>query len=315
MSEREKAELARKESGTQRRNVDAVPSKEAELSTVTEPDQSEIKSVSDTDVNVPSIQDNAKSNQNGLPFPTNEASPTKLVPQENWHKRVGQEMKMCEELYKGLSPSTVSDSSLEVASYPEIYKGVTLMMPLLEALRVLNLGADLSRSQSIIPHTTSKTLVTPVSCLIPAKSPISHAGIPFFFRSFDLNKLPKSERPVEGVDTFNLLYVITDAADRVVGILLLCEAPHASVGPNTNFTSYNFVLNRHKTVDFLKVRFELDAHNGSSLLVVNTWLIDLKRHKCLEIVKWYLPTKIGNFIKHVLEIKLGLAPAIAPPQK
>lgn len=243
---------------------------------------------------------------------TQQAQPSTLAPQQNWWKRTGQEMVSCEELYKGLQPSTTSNSSLEISENPEIYKGVRLMMPLIEAVNILHLGTDLNDKNESANQEGKKMTITPISCLIPAKSPISHAGVPFFFRPFDLKKLPRMKRPTDGPDDFNLLYIITDAADRVVGIMFLCETPHSMETPNTDFLTFNFILNRKKITRDLKVRFELNSLNQSTLLVVDTWLIDDKKGKCLEIVRWYLPARIGNFIRHVLEIKLGLAPSVPP---
>jgi len=258
----------------------------------TSSEQFEIKDATDTAVTGNDPKNNAKTNHPEFKLSEDDAGSLELAPQINWRKKIGQEMDSCGELYRGLKPSTESDSSVKVTKFPEIYKGVQFMMPLSEALKILGLDKG----------------------LIPSKSPISHAGVPFFFRPFDLKKLPRYDLPVEAEDVFNLIYVITDAADRVVGILLLCETPHTSAIPNTDFFTYNFVLNRARNVNYLKVRFELHVLNGSSLLVVNTWLIDVKRGKCLEISKWYFPDKVGNFVKHVLEIKLGIAPDYTPPK-
>lgn len=222
-----------------------------------------------------------------------ETSKLALAPQHNWGMRVGQDIVACQELYRVLRGSTVADSSLKVDQPTEIYEGVKLMMPLREALKILPLEEG----------------------PVPARFPIFNEGIPFYYRQFAFKKIPKYEMSVEKEDIFNLLYVITDESDRVVGILLVCENPQILVEPNTDLRYYNFVLNRSKSVIQLKVRSELDVEGDSDLLVLNTWLIDARRELGLEINRWYLPSKVANFIKHVLEIKLGISPSTPPEKK
>gem|GEM_PF-3104634 len=217
------------------------------------------------------------------PEPKPTADDNLLDPQKNYLKHAGAAFNSSTELYKVLAPHTRADPSLEVSAHPEIYGGVTLMMPLREALKKLGLDKE----------------------IVPSKSPISHPGIPFYFRPF-ANKETNDLLPglVPGSDDyFNLLYLITDASDRVVGIEFVCETPHGTRVPNSDFLTYNYVLNRAKIVKTYKVRHEVE-HLGDDLLVVETSLIDA-HGKCREIVRWYLPTRIGNFINHVIRTRLS----------
>ena len=85
-----------------------------------------------------------------------------LVPKQNWCKPPGDERANLIELLKVLEHDSRADKSLEVAEHPEIYRGVTLMMPIREALNKLGVGRN----------------------LIPSKSAILHPGIPLYFRTF-----------------------------------------------------------------------------------------------------------------------------------
>lgn len=209
-----------------------------------------------------------------------------MDPQKNWHMNPGAELTNSQELLKVLEPYTKPDSSLEVIEAPAIYGNVTLMMPLSEALVELGLAKE----------------------LVPSKSPISHPGIPFFFRPFP-NKYLLGAGPKHLPDSenyFNLIYIITDAADRVVGIEFVCEAPSNMKPPNTAFLTYNFVLNRRKAVTSLRVRCEVKPLRDD-VLMIETWLIDMKYETCLEICRWYLPARVGNFLHHVVDKRLRLS--------
>jgi hypothetical protein len=208
---------------------------------------------------------------------------TLLNPQENYLKRTGAALNSSTELFKVLAPHTKPNPSLEISAHPEIYGGVTLMMPLRDAFKKLGLDKD----------------------LVPSKSPISHPGIPFYFRPFanrESNGLLPGFLPESG-DYFNLLYIITDASDRVVGLEFVCETPRSKRVPNSDFLTYNHVLNRAKIVTAHKVRYEVEKL-GDNLLVVETSLIDA-HGKCREIVRWYLPARIGDFINHVIRTRLS----------
>lgn len=186
------------------------------------------------------------------------------------------------ELLKVLEHDSQADASLEVSEHPEIFKGVTLMMPLREALAKLGVSKD----------------------LIPSKTPLVHPAIPLFYRSFP----HKYSLIGDPEDHFNLLYVITDGDDRVVGIQFVCESPRSSKMqlPKEEFLTYNFVTNRRKAATALKVGSVVTPFSNDVLLI-ESWLFDERRDKCLEIVRLYLPKRVANFVRHVIEARLELA--------
>ena len=212
--------------------------------------------------------------------PRNDGS--SLVPQQNWLKPPGDDRLNLIELLKVLEHDSQSDASLEVSEHPEIFKGVTLMMPLREALAKLGVAKD----------------------LIPSKTPLVHPAIPLFYRSFP----HKYSLIGDPEDHFNLLYVITDGDDRVVGIQFVCESPRSSKMqlPKEEFLTYNFVTNRRKAATALKVGSVVTPFSNDVLLI-ESWLFDERRDKCLEIVRLYLPKRVANFVRHVIEARLELA--------
>lgn len=219
-----------------------------------------------------------------VPEPSPSAPPqskaTSIAPRPKWENPPAGERMNLIELLRAIEHETQPDGSLEVADFPEIYKGVTLLMPLPEALKKLGLSRE----------------------SIPSKTPVSHPGIPFYFRSFPA----KYALVDEPEDFFSQICILTDAEDRVVGIQLECDNPHSKYGPvEEDFLTYNFVLNRKKTVTKLKAGCTTTP-SGAGLLVVETRLVDESRNKTLEIVRWYLPKKVANFLRHVTETRLGL---------
>ncbi len=203
-----------------------------------------------------------------------------LVPQQNWLKPPGDERMSLIELLKVLEHDSQPDPALEVSEHPEIFKGVTLMMPLREALAKLGVAKD----------------------LIPSRIPLVHPAIPLFYRSFP----HKYSLIGDPEDHYNLLYVITDGDDRVVGIQYVCENPRSKMQlPKESFLTYNFVTNRRKAASALKVGCEVTAFSNDVLLI-ESWLFDERRDKCLEIVRLYLPKRVANFVRHVIEARLEL---------
>ncbi len=204
-----------------------------------------------------------------------------LTPQPNWCRSPGDERVNLIELLKVLEHDSLADKSLEISEHPEIQRGVTLMMPLREALAKLGVGKD----------------------LIPTKSPVSHPGIPLYFRTFPC----KYSLVGQPDDYFNLLTIVTDADDRVVGLQFVCENPSSKMYyPKEDFRTYNFINNRRKSSTTLKVGCEVTAVSDE-VLMVESWLYDERRDKSLEIVRWYLPKRIANFLRHVIEARLDLA--------
>lgn len=235
--------------------------------------------------NPPSVPQVPEQPSEPLPSQKADAPPksegTTLNPQQNWRKPAGDQLANLIELLKVLEHDTQADKSLEILEHPEISKGVTLMMPLREALVQLGLGKD----------------------LIPSKSPVAHPGIPLFFRTFPC-KYSLVGKPE---DYFNLLCIITDAEDRVVGIQFVCENPRSKMHlPKEDFLTCNFLLNRRKSATALKVGCEVTESGGGALLI-ESWLFDERRDKCLEIVRLYLPKRIANFLRYVIESRLDLS--------
>ena len=211
-----------------------------------------------------------------------EAKPagTQLSPQPNWQRDPGDERIGLIELIKVLNRNTVADKSPDVTEFPEITRGVTLMMPIREALVKLGLSPD----------------------LIPSKSPIPHPGIPFFYRSFPF----KYALIGDPDDYFNIVYIITDADDHVVAIQFVCESPRSKLAaPKDEFLTYNFIVNRRKASTTLKVGCTVKKA-GPDVLEINSWLYDERRGKTLEIDRLYLPNRIANFLRYVIEARLDL---------
>lgn len=204
-----------------------------------------------------------------------------LIPQQNWQKSPGDDRSSLIDLLKVLEHDSQADASLQVTEHPEIFKGVKLMMPIREAMAQLGLSKE----------------------LIPSKIPMAHPGIPLFYRSFPV----KYSLIGDPEDYFNLLYMITDGDDRVVGIQFVCENPRSGkmTLPKVDFQTYNFILNRRKAASTLKVGCVV-SDSSDDVLLIESWLFDVKRDKCLEIVRLYLPKRIADFIRHVTEVRLGL---------
>ncbi|MCK9589432.1 MAG: hypothetical protein WC076_09680 [Terrimicrobiaceae bacterium] len=76
--------------------------------------------------------------------------------------------------------------------------------------------------------------------------------------------------------------------------------------PQEDFLTCNFLLNRRKSATALKVGCEVTESGGGALLI-EAWLFDERRDKCLEIVRLYLPKRIANFLRYVIESRLDLS--------
>ncbi|MEI8312968.1 MAG: hypothetical protein WCH98_19655, partial [Verrucomicrobiota bacterium] len=202
-----------------------------------------------------------------------------IVPQQKWKSPPGDGRSGLIELLKVLKHDSRADDSLEVGEHPEIYRGVTLMMPLRKALEQLGIGTD----------------------LIPSRVPVPHPGIPLYFRTFSC----KYSLVGEPDDYFNVLNIVTDAEDCVVAIQFVCESPHSKMYfPKEEFQTYNFLLERKKASRALKVGCEVTPFSNDVLLV-ESWLFDDRHDKCLEIVRWYLPKRVANFLRYVIETRLA----------
>ena len=208
-------------------------------------------------------------------------SETALVPQQNWMNPSGDGRARLIELLKVLEHQTEADSSLEMTGHPEIYRGVTLMMPLRKALAQLGVSAD----------------------LLPSRIPVAHPGIPLYVRPFPC----KYSLVGEPDDYYNVLNILTDADDRVVGIQYVCESPRSKMYyPKEEFQTYNFLLDRQKASTSLKVGCQVTPFSND-VLQIESWLFDERQKKSLEIVRLYLPKRAANFLRHVIETRLAKA--------
>lgn len=163
---------------------------------------------------------------------------TELSLPPRWNSSLGSGIEAMRELLSVLSPFCNPDGSIEITEFPEIKNGVTLMMSLGEALGKLQINQ-----------------------MLPAKQAIAFPGIPFYYRIFT--------NPARG--EFNLVYVITDGADRVVALQYVNETPKENtwLGPGRehvpkNILTYNFINSRKRATRTLEVQTavtsrELDA--------------------------------------------------------
>jgi hypothetical protein len=196
-----------------------------------------------------------------------------------------------------LSPFASAVANTAAAPNLKIYRGVTYLMPYLEAKRLLNL------EQKVVP-----------------KNKVICPGFPrdsFFHYSFSGN--------YEG--HYNQLYIVTDKADQVVAIQLVSESPKVdqveSPSKPTDWHTYNFVNSRTKGTKRLwidhkpwfedkKGWHEYSATNAYrqpkgelELLRIDTVLLDPdlttygnrgQNWKPLEAVRLYLPKPMMELI-------------------
>lgn len=210
-----------------------------------------------------------------------------LQPQPAYWSKIDAEETYCSELYRLLKNVTKPDPSLVVTHFPEIYSGVRFMEPLKEALVKLGLEDN----------------------LCPPPSPMVSRGVPFYFRPFKLGSKAKHEMSVGGGDEFSHIYVLTDGSDRVVGIHLVCLAPKSTHQPNTDFFYFDFPLSKRRSSTVTRVRWEVE--DAEDNLVLKAWHINIRDGgRCQELSEWYLPKRVANFIRYVLDVKLGV---VSPP--
>lgn len=163
-----------------------------------------------------------------------------------WNSFLGSGIDSMRELLGILSPYSRPNSSLDIVEFPEIKNGVTLMMPLKEALDKLQ-----------------------IKQLIPAKQAVAFPGIPFYYRIFT--------NPA--TDGFNLVYVITDGADRVVALQYVNETPRDgnwyTAGNEhlpQNLLIYNFINSRKRATRTLEVRPGVRTRTDIPALPIETLL-------------------------------------------
>lgn len=131
------------------------------------------------------------------------------------------------ELASLLSPFARPSPNVAPAPEVEIYQGVTYLMPFVEAKQKLGL------KQTMVP-----------------KNKVITAGFPkdsLFHYAFD------------GIfdGGFNKLYLVTDKADQVVAVQLVCESPRRDmvrdIHTAPDWSMYNFINNRRKATTRLWV--------------------------------------------------------------
>lgn len=164
-----------------------------------------------------------------------------------WNSFLGSGIDSMKELLSILSPFSRPESSLDINEFPEIKNGVTLMMPLKEALDKLR-----------------------IKQLLPARQAIAFPGIPFYYRIFT--------NPA--ADGFNLVYIITDGADRVVALQYVNETPRDgnwyTAGNEhlpQNLLTYNFINSRKRATRTLEVRPGVRTRTDVPALPLETLLI------------------------------------------
>ena len=171
---------------------------------------------------------------------------TELTLPPRWNSSLGSGIEAMRELLGVISPFCNPDGSIKIEKYPEIKGGVTLMMPLNEALAKLQINQ-----------------------MIPAKQAIAFPGIPFYYRIFT--------NPAR--DGFNLVYVITDGADRVVALQYVNETPKENtwLGPGTehvpkNILTYNFINSRKRATRTLEVQTAVTSRELDAALPISNLL-------------------------------------------
>lgn len=184
------------------------------------------------------------------PTPSPQASPAQpkainlaLLPY--WNKKLTGGYDSMNELLAVIDNYTSQDDSLAIEEFPKIYEGATLMMPLKEAVTVLGLDRQ----------------------PVPSKQSISFPGIPFFFRTFTN---PDKSSP------FNILYLVTDAADRLVAVQLVNETPYEGRNryisvKDSEQKTYNFVNNRKRAVKTLFIETGVKNEAGGKAMTVKEY--------------------------------------------
>lgn len=227
-----------------------------------------------------------------------DASPKEfaLLPQWDTPATIGfVEMK---ELQTVLAPFAKASLELSVTEFPNIWGGVTLMMPLNEAIKMLGIKTMGSMRQAV-----------------------GYPGLPrdsFYYREY------RENREIDGI-TFNVLYVVTDNRDQVLAIQFVCETPKAGLPVllEENRLSYNFINFRKRTAKNLKVGVEgrIEEQMGSfaspsqlasetdasrtpdSVILVRSW-VARNNTKPLEVAYLYIPTRVAQLVIYSLELNL-----------
>lgn len=228
-----------------------------------------------------------------------------LEPQPVWHSTMATDLGACKELYALLRPKAEPNGSLTATEQLEIFGGVWFMMSLDDAIKQLGLDGTMR----------------------PARSPIVHPGIPFYFRPFSTSKVSNEVALRIGFSSvgaperrqWDLVYLITDNQERVVSVLLVSLAPKHPVvnASESEYLFFNHPLSKRRsstittvwlredeTDDVIEIDFVHKATRGTSNYSTSNYLRDTK---VLEENRWFVPKRLAEFLVYVLEIKLGLA--------
>jgi hypothetical protein len=203
-----------------------------------------------------------------------------MAPRSGWEEPQNPDPVAASELLRMLRPHATSSAELDVPGRPEIFAGVGFLMPLSEALEKLGLAW----------------------AAVPARIPIPHPSIPFFYRSFRFQPSPASPLFIESESAFDVLLLVTDGEDRVVAMQLGSESPKGNRKATSDFLTHNLVQNRRKAVTALKVGYQVTPSTDGILL--ETWVTDERREELRELARLYLPAQVARFLRHVAEQQL-----------
>ena len=170
------------------------------------------------------------------------------------------------DLRRLLSPHAQSARNTAAAPNIEIYRGVGYLMARDAAIQKLGLqGGIKSENRVVCPG-------------FPRDSFSSYA----FDGRFD--------------GEYNRLYLVTDCADQVASIQLVCENPTRSgSGGSTDWYCYNFVNYRVKALPRIGISHQVGLESNGNLLRIESVLIDSKGRPA-EAVRWFLPKPLAELI-------------------
>jgi hypothetical protein len=234
------------------------------------------------------------------PQPPSAATPgIKLGPK--WNTKLQGGTETMTDLVRLLDPLVNAGADLEADSSIEIYKGVTYLMPIKDAVKTLGLTGNL-----------------------PSRNMLGCPGFPkesFFYYTY------------KGLfaDGYNQINIVVDQANQVVCIQLVQEAPKPGQFPprytgDQGWRTYNFVSYRNKAMKKLFIDHQLFYYilsdrpdwrrwSGSSLsnyprklLRIDTVLVDpdypsrkgYGENRTLEAVRLYLPVPLAQLILYCI---------------
>lgn len=205
-----------------------------------------------------------------------EAPPKGMILANMWDSRMAGGSQTLEDLQGLLGGHAKAQCDLAPQNIT-IYNGVKYLMPLIEALDVLNLNRALK------PKALSPCAAFPNNS--------------FYMYSID------------GAfeDRFNKMYLVVDGADQVVAVQLVDETPpQQQQSGELRWHTYNFVQQKEKAKNSLLISHEIASQE--SCVIINTLLIDPGRLSRanqlatrssgipLERVRLYLPQPVADLI-------------------